>query len=131
MKSPKTDELAVLFVAELAKRGNLKRVSLSDIATVHGVSMLYMKKIVRALKMADLVESKEGAGGGYVVSRSPNEISVWDVIASLKPKSPESIPLSKQYCPLNKSCLPQHINTKISQSVELSLKNISIQSLVA
>ena len=130
MKSPKTDELAVLFVAELAKQGTFKRVSLFEIASIHGVSVLYMKKIVRELKKADLVESKEGAGGGYLLKRSPRDISVWDVITSLSQKRAENGNLPKQYCPLNKSCLPQHINTKINRSVEESLKNISIQSLV-
>lgn len=130
MNTSRADEFAVLFVTELAKRKSASRISLSKIATIHGVSVLYMKKIVRALKKTQLVNSKEGAGGGYALNRSSRKISVWDVIESVSAKKLGLGVLHKENCPLNKSCLPQHINIKINESIENSLRLITIRSLI-
>lgn len=115
-------------MSELAKSYGKKLVSLSEIAGIHGVSVLFLKKIARLLRGAGLIVSKEGATGGYALARSPNAISVWDVLHAASGKV-DSKSLSNTPCPLFTRCLPQRINKTIEESVEKSLRAITIQCL--
>lgn len=128
MRIPKQEDFAILMMSELAKNYGKKLVSLSEVATLHGVSVLFLKKIARLLRGAGLVASKEGVGGGYALTRAPRLISVWEVMRAASGKqSTES--LSKNPCPLYTNCLPRRINKTIEESVEKSLRTISLKQL--
>lgn len=54
-----------------------------DIAERTGLPQPYLEQILLALKGAGLVRSKRGVGGGYVLARQPNEITLADIIAAV------------------------------------------------
>lgn len=54
-----------------------------DIAERTGIPQPYLEQILLALKGAGLVRSKRGAGGGYVLSRSPGEIKIGDILSAV------------------------------------------------
>ena len=59
-------------------------------ADVLGVSDSYLKKTLRRLVVAGLVESSVQRGGGYTLARGPREISVADAFRALcGPLAPE------------------------------------------
>lgn len=49
-----------------------------------GISAAYLEQLIAALKKAELVISSRGAQGGYTLSRSPESISVGDVLKVLE-----------------------------------------------
>jgi len=131
MQFRKHEDFALLFMGELTMQPD-KRVALSHIAHIHGVSPLYLKKIVRRLKRAGLVQSKEGASGGYRIARSPRSISVWDVVQAVsgnKTKPPDPVP-AHAACPVHKDCLPQTIRHRVRGILEAELRALSLQELV-
>jgi Rrf2 family protein len=83
MRFRKHEDFALLLMGELTIHPE-KRLTLTHIAQTHGVSLLYLKKIVRNLKRAGLVQSKEGITGGYRIARNPQSISVWDVVQAVR-----------------------------------------------
>jgi Rrf2 family iron-sulfur cluster assembly transcriptional regulator len=50
--------------------------SVRDIAERTGLPQPYLEQILLALKGAGLVRSKRGVGGGYVLARTPEEITL-------------------------------------------------------
>jgi FeS assembly SUF system regulator len=58
--------------------------SAADIALALGVTSATTSKILKRLARAELVLSVRGAQGGYRLSRSPEQISVSDVIDALE-----------------------------------------------
>ncbi len=55
--------------------------------TIHqctGVPMPYLRKILFALSKAGLVETKRGYRGGFVLARSPEEITFLDVVEAVE-----------------------------------------------
>ena len=58
-------------------------VSISEIAEAEGLSPEYTAKLMRELRLGDLVRSVRGAEGGYCLSRAASEISVWSALQVL------------------------------------------------
>ncbi len=125
MRIPKQEDFAVLFMSELG-RIYPGRLPVSTVARQHGVSDLFLKKIVRQLKLARLIKSKEGVDGGYILAKNPGNISVWDIITAVNGKSADQSKLKGSLCPLTPECLPQQIKRTISESLEKSLDSISL-----
>jgi len=60
--------------------------STRDLAELQGVSIEYLAKIFTKLHRAGLVVGVEGAGGGFALARTPESISVLDVITAIDGK---------------------------------------------
>lgn len=130
MHFPKHEHYALLFMGELARRNGVEPLSLAAMSNQHGVSLPFLKKIVRTLRTAGLVRSKEGVGGGYTLVREPESISLWEIIFAFNAPTDEANPGSF-VCPVNKSCLPQHIRAILSESIKERLESISLQEVVS
>lgn len=130
MRFLRQEDFAILIMSELG-RTYPKRVPVSEVARLHGISPLFLKKIVRRLRQAKLVESKEGVGGGYILARDPNLISLWDVTSAVSDgrhlDAPQS--LNGGDCPLFQSCLPQRIKKIVSQKLRQSLNSVSLAQI--
>ena len=57
--------------------------SVRDIAERTGLPQPYLEQILLAVKGAGLVVSKRGVGGGYVLARPPDEITLADILAAV------------------------------------------------
>lgn len=57
--------------------------SVRDIAERTGLPQPYLEQILLALKGAGLVRSKRGVGGGYVLARAPEEITLAQIVSAV------------------------------------------------
>jgi Rrf2 family protein len=64
--------------------GESKPTSVRDIAERTGLPQPYLEQILLALKGAGLVRSKRGVGGGYVLARAPEEISLGQIVSAVE-----------------------------------------------
>ena len=55
------------------------------IATKTQVPAPYLSKLMQRLVRSNLVQSKRGLHGGFVLAKSPNELTVWDVVDAVDP----------------------------------------------
>jgi Rrf2 family protein len=61
------------------------------LAELHDVSASYLAKQMQALSRAGLVESVQGHAGGYVLTRSPSDITILDVVEAVDGPGPAFI----------------------------------------
>jgi Rrf2 family protein len=81
MKISAKTEYACIAMLELASRhGSGEPVRIRKIAERHGVPPRFLVQILLQLKGAGLVHSTRGAAGGYHLNRSPEEISLGEVM---------------------------------------------------
>ena len=59
-------------------------VQVKDIAERQKIPLKYLEQIFHKLKKADFIKSERGPGGGYVLTKEPNEITVRDIIKAVK-----------------------------------------------
>jgi Rrf2 family protein len=81
MKLSAKTEYACLAMLQLAQDyDGGEPVQIRRIADEHGIPSRFLVQILLQLKGASLVASTRGAAGGYRLARSPDEISLADVI---------------------------------------------------
>jgi len=74
---------ALLSLALHADSGEGGPTAVRDIAERTGLPQPYLEQILLALKGAGLVRSKRGVGGGYVLARTPEEITLSQIVAAV------------------------------------------------
>ena len=57
---------------------------LKNVSEEEGISIRYLEQIIIPLKIAKLVKSIRGAGGGYTLAHKPSEIKVCDILHALE-----------------------------------------------
>ena len=72
---------ALRVMIELARRENEGYIPLRDIAEKENISKKYLEIIVKELVNARLLTGVSGKGGGYRLSRSPEDYSVGEILA--------------------------------------------------
>lgn len=77
---------AVMAMIEIAGNYNeekLKPTSLSEISNTQKISLSYLEQIFSLLKKADIVKSIKGPGGGYVLNKNHDEITIAQIIKAI------------------------------------------------
>jgi Rrf2 family protein len=69
-----------------------------DISEVEALPAAYLEQIMASLRRADLVGGTRGARGGYVLTRSPEKITLTELITALEG------PIQLTECPGGPSC---------------------------
>jgi len=71
-------------VVSLAAHYGKGPIQAREIATEQGVPVRYLELLLSQLRRARLVEATRGKNGGYILSRKPNEITVWDIVTAFE-----------------------------------------------
>lgn len=124
-----TAQYALRAVVYLAKQDN-GYVNRSEIAEATFVPHDYLLKVLNELDSADLVESRRGPGGGYRLTRSPDEITTLDVVLSVDKipritECPLGISNHHTLCPLHKML------DDASHAVEEVFRKVTISELTS
>jgi len=69
---------------DLAYNGQAGPVQVRVIGERQRIPGRYLEQIFQRLRRASLVRGKRGPGGGYVLSRTPEEISLCDIIEAVE-----------------------------------------------
>ena len=83
MKLTSKGRYAVMAMADLAKNDDPRPVSLKEISLRQGISTLYLEQLFLKLKQKSLVSSKRGPRGGYILSKSPDQIKLSSIISAV------------------------------------------------
>lgn len=74
---------AVRAVLDLTFHSNGRPVRLQEISDRQKLSLHYLEQLFRRLRKGAVVRSVRGPGGGYILSRSMDEISIKDILTSV------------------------------------------------
>jgi Rrf2 family protein len=77
-------EYAVRAVLDLAQHQGQGLVPIQDVARRQGIPQRYLEQVLLVLKGAGFLVSRRGAAGGYRLARSPEEISVGEVLRAVE-----------------------------------------------
>ncbi len=75
--------VAVHFLTYLAGAGQGRPVSSEEVARSAAVSPVYLRRALGPLRVAGLVRSRPGSGGGWELCRAPEDIgldAVWSIV---------------------------------------------------
>ncbi|MDI6600729.1 MAG: Rrf2 family transcriptional regulator [Thermoanaerobacteraceae bacterium] len=107
--------------------------SLKTIADRQYISEHYLEQLIATMRKAGLVSSTRGAQGGYVLSRSPEEITVGQVIRVLEgPLAPVECVIDDEesVCDRSGYCPTRIVWKKIRDSINQVVDSITLQDMV-
>ena len=71
---------ALRVLIDLAEHNNGSYIPMKDVAARQEISLKYLERILPTLTKAKLIEGVHGKGGGYKLTRSPEEYTVGEVL---------------------------------------------------
>ena len=86
MKLTSKGRYAVMAMADLAKINAEQPTSLTEISLRQGISISFLEQIFLKLKKNNLVQSSRGPSGGYLLTKSPEEIKLSSIIKAVDEK---------------------------------------------
>lgn len=118
---------------DLAQYSEIEPVSINSIAARQGISERYLEQLMTLLKKAGLIKSIRGAGGGYVLAKAVDKISVGDVLRALEGnlEPVECTAFSEEApCEASGGCVTKYVWRKINESINRTVDEISLEQLV-
>ncbi len=79
-------EYGIRVMIEIARRDGGDNVTTSAIADVCRIPIAFLHKTVSRLVNAGLIVSRRGSGGGLTLARSPESISLLDIVIAIEDK---------------------------------------------
>ena len=129
MKLSTKGRYAVMAMVDLAQASLERPVPLGDIASRQEISLSYLEQLFAKLRRAGVVKSVRGPGGGYLLSRTADEIRVADIIVAVDEpiKATRCSPGSPEGCTSNKSrCLTHDLWEELGNHIYLYLSSVSL-----
>lgn len=120
-------------MVDLAEYAGEEPVSIASISLRQGISERYLEQLMAKLKKAGLVKSIRGAGGGYVVGKRPDEISVGDILRALEGNL-EAVSCAAfhkdETCEAQDVCVTKYVWKRINESIRHTVDGIYLSQLV-
>ena len=86
MKLTSKGRYAVMAMADLAKNNVKEPTSLTEISLRQGISIAYLEQLFLKLRKNNLVQSVRGPSGGYVLTKTPEQIKLLSIIKAVDEK---------------------------------------------
>ncbi len=105
--------------------------SLKDISHRQSISLSYLEQLFCKLKNSGIVKSQRGPGGGYILHRKPNDISLFEIITAVEENIDQTQCGGSMDCKKDKPCSTHHIWTGLNEIITNYMKNITIGDVIS
>jgi Rrf2 family iron-sulfur cluster assembly transcriptional regulator len=120
-------DYAARALLSLALHGKDRPTSVKEIAERTSLPQPYLEQILLAVKGAGLVRSKRGVGGGYVLARPPEEITLAEILAAVD--GPITT-LMEEHDHCEGHCILQEVWVCVSEEMRQLLDGFTLAQLV-
>jgi Rrf2 family transcriptional regulator, iron-sulfur cluster assembly transcription factor len=120
---------AVMAMVDLAKHGKGEPISLAEIAERQEISLSYLEQLFAKLRVASLVKSVRGPGGGYLLAHNADATRISDIILAVDEpiRATRCTPGAPTGCSGNKSrCLTHDLWEELGNQIHLYLSSVTL-----
>ena len=71
---------SIRILLDLAEHASGGYIPMKEVAARQDISLKYIERILPPLKAAGLIASTHGIGGGYRLTREPEDYTLWDIL---------------------------------------------------
>ena len=132
MKISTKGRYALRLMLDVALHSHGAAVPLRDVAQRQEISDKYLEQIVTQLSRAGLVRSVRGAGGGYLLTREPEEYTVGEILqvteGSLSPVA--CLQYEVNDCPMADTCMTLPVWKGLYRTIQDYLYSITLQDII-
>jgi Rrf2 family iron-sulfur cluster assembly transcriptional regulator len=125
---------AVMAMADLARNGADRAVSLAEIATRQEISLSYLEQLFARLRKSGLVKSVRGPGGGYRLAREACETAVAEIVLAVDEpiRATRCVGAgSPKGCMIKgERCITHHLWEDLGQEIHRYLASVSLEDVI-
>ena len=115
---------ALKIIALIASSNAYQAVNSKQLSLQVGLSISYIENLLKNLKKNELVVANRGPGGGYLLQKCVDEISVWDVVQCFEQAEEPGVEIrSREYE------ISQAISRELHQIKQHFLQNYPITNI--
>ena len=134
MKLSQRGEYALRALLVLGMNHGPEVLRIKDIAQQQNIPRRFLEQILNDLKSAGFVQSRRGVAGGYRLQRSPEEISLADIIRHLEgPLAPVGCVSVNYYqrcsCPDEAKCAIRSVMQEVRDAIVGALEGVTVLDL--
>jgi FeS assembly SUF system regulator len=124
-------DYAVVMMAAAARHGRSERLSATLLAGETGVPLPTAQKLMGRLASAGLLTSARGTGGGFLLAREANGISLADIIEAVEGPIAMTVCVdeNRNDCALDGHCLVKPHLSIVNGAVRGALQGVSLAQL--
>lgn len=131
MKISTKGRYGLRIMIDIAVYGKGECVSLKDIAEREHLSEKYLEQIINLLGKENLVQSVRGAKGGYHLTKTPEEITVKEILLATEGSlAPVACAADNDCCENYCDCVTSFIWTQMYDAVMGVVEKITLKDLV-
>jgi Rrf2 family protein len=120
----------MLNLAHHHRQGS-EAVILKSVSDEEDISIRYLEQIIIPLKIAKLVKSIRGAGGGYTLARDPDKINLCDILQVLEGTcSLVECVEDMEHCQRIRGCGPHEVWAGATKLLKDYFESITLQDLL-
>ena len=124
-------QYGVRAMFEIARGYNLGPITIKQISENQDVSVSYLEQILNQLRKAGIIKSVKGPGGGYVLAKSPDTISIGAILRELEgPVAITSCLDPREGCMRVEGCVTHLLWKSLGEKIETFLNNMSLDDLL-
>lgn len=129
LRMSKLTDYGTVIMSHMARRPHDVH-SVSSMAAAVGVAAPTTTKILKTLARNDLVQSRRGAKGGYMLSRPPEQISIAEVIDAMEgPLGMTECGAVTGLCAKEASCPLRENWQRLNQVIRRTLDQVSLAEM--
>jgi len=118
---------AIIEIAIAGKDGLLQK----DIAQIQQIPLKYLDTIILGLKTRGLIKNFKGKKSGYILTKPPEEISVYDVYCAFEPElSIVDCLCEPNNCDLKADCMTKGFWRELNIAIKQTLKGKKLDEFI-
>jgi Rrf2 family transcriptional regulator, cysteine metabolism repressor len=126
------EDYGIFLMSKLAENYGKGSLSLTTIANDSGLSVYFLKQLAIKLRKAELIKSKEGIGGGYILTKKPKDITLGMIVSAFS--GPVELveclgKASHKDCKLHGVCKTRSTLSSINKEIIRHLDSVTLASL--
>lgn len=131
MKLSAKSRYALASVTKMAMAYDSKEtMTILEIATDLNISKIYLERVFSQLKQGNVVAAIKGAQGGYFLTKSPDQITIYDVLSSVEPALFEDNEKTvEEIAPKIEQALQQQVYVRLDDALKSSLSTVTLADL--
>lgn len=124
-------QYGVRAMFEIARGYTAKPITIREISVRQDVSVAYLEQILNQLRKSGMIKSVKGPGGGYVLNRGPEEISIGEILRILEgPIAITSCLDPKEGCLRVEGCVTHLLWKSLGEKIEAFLDGMTLKDLL-